>query len=119
MLNLLSVLFSLVSLGMLVPFMQLLFGKEKIAETAPQVSFSAASVLNYIKYILGILIREHGATYALAAISIIIILSIFLKNFFLYLSFRVLGPLRNRVLTRLRADLYTKILELPLGFFTE
>lgn len=119
MLNLLSVLFSLVSLGMLVPFMQLLFGKEKIAETAPQVSFSAASVLNYIKYILGILIREHGATYALAAICVIIILSIFLKNFFLYLSFRVLGPLRNRVLTRLRADLYTKILELPLGFFTE
>ncbi len=117
--NLLSVLFSLVSIGMLVPFMQLLFGKEKVVEQAPQVTFSAASVLEYIKYVLGVLIREHGPAYALGAICVIIILSIFFKNFFLYLSFRVLGPLRNRVLTRLRADLYTKILELPLGFFTE
>jgi len=117
--NLLSVLFSLVSLGMLIPFMQLLFGNEKIAEKVPQLGFSAGSVLDYIKYMLGILIRDHGPAYALGAICIIIILSIFLKNLFLYLSYRVLGPLRNRVLTRLRADLYTKILELPLGFFTE
>ncbi len=117
--NLLSILFSLVSLTMLVPFLQLLFGKEKMVEQAPTLSFSASSVLDYIKYILGILIRDHGPAYALAAICIIIITSIFFKNFFLYLSYRILGPLRNRVLTRLRADLFTKILDLPLGFFTE
>jgi ATP-binding cassette, subfamily B, bacterial MsbA len=117
--NLLSILFSLVSLTMLVPFLQLLFGNEKMVETAPALTFSASSVLEYIKYVLGILIREHGPAYALAAICIIIISSIFFKNFFLYLSYRILGPLRNRVLTRLRADLYSKILDLPLGFFTE
>ncbi len=117
--NLLSILFSLVSLTMLVPFLQLLFGKEKMVEQAPTLSFSASSVLEYIKYILGILIRDHGPAYALAAICTIIITSIFFKNFFLYLSYRILGPLRNRVLTRLRADLFTKILDLPLGFFTE
>ncbi|HVY73214.1 MAG TPA: ABC transporter ATP-binding protein [Puia sp.] len=117
--NLLSVLFSLVSIGMLVPFMQLLFGKEKTADRAPELTFSATSLLNYIKYILGVLIREHGPGYALGAICIIIIVSIFLKNMFLYLAARVLQPMRNRVLTRLRADLYSKILVLPLGFFTE
>jgi ATP-binding cassette, subfamily B, bacterial MsbA len=117
--NLLSILFSLVSLTMLVPFLQLLFGKEKIADKAPALTFSASSVLDNIKYILGILIRDHGPAYALAAICIIIISSIFFKNFFLYLSYRILGPLRNRVLTRLRADLFEKILDLPLGFFTE
>jgi subfamily B ATP-binding cassette protein MsbA len=117
--NLLSVLFSLVSLTMLVPFLQLLFGKEKMAEKMPSLSFSASSVLDYIKYNLGVLIRDHGAAYALGAICVIIILSIFFKNFFLYLSYRIMGPMRNRVLTRLRADLYSKILELPLGFFTE
>jgi ATP-binding cassette, subfamily B, bacterial MsbA len=117
--NLLSVLFSLVSLTMLVPFLQLLFGKEKMAEKMPRLSFSASSVLDYIKYNLGVLIRDHGAAYALGAICLIIILSIFFKNFFLYLSYRIMGPMRNRVLTRLRADLYSKILELPLGFFTE
>ena len=117
--NLLSILFSLVSLTMLVPFLQLLFGKEKMVDQAPTLTFSASSVLEYIKYVLGILIRDHGAVYALAAICLIIISSIFFKNFFLYLSYRILGPLRNRVLTRLRADLFEKILDLPLGFFTE
>ncbi len=117
--NLLSILFSLVSLTMLVPFLQLLFGQEKMVKQMPHLTFSASSVLEYIKYILGILIREHGPVYALGAICVIIILSIFFKNFFLYLSYRILGPMRNRVLTRLRADLFAKILDLPLGFFTE
>ncbi len=117
--NLLSILFSLVSLTMLVPFLQLLFGTAKSKVQMPHVSFSASSVLDYIKYILQTLIDNQGPVYALAAICIIIILSIFFKNFFLYLSYRILGPMRNRVLTRLRADLFTKILDLPLGFFTE
>lgn len=117
--NLLSILFSLVSLTMLVPFLQLLFGKEKMVSQMPHVTFNASSVLDYIKYILGILIRDHGPAYALAAICIIIIFSIFFKNLFLYLSLRILGPMRNRVLNRLRSDLYSKILDLPLGFFTE
>jgi subfamily B ATP-binding cassette protein MsbA len=118
-LNLLSVLFSLVSLTMLVPFLQLLFGNEKMIDQMPRVTFSASSVLDYIKYILGILIREHDKVYALGAICVIIIFSIFFKNLFLYLSLRILGPMRNRVLNRLRSDLFAKILDLPLGFFTE
>jgi ATP-binding cassette, subfamily B, bacterial MsbA len=117
--NLLSVLFSLVSLTMLVPFLQLLFGKEKRVAVMPHLSFSASSVLDSIKYILGLLIDQRGPTYALGAICVIIIVSIFLKNTFYYLGYRVLAPMRNSVLTRIRADLYSKILVLPLGFFTE
>ncbi len=117
--NLLSVLFSLVSLTMLVPFLQLLFGKEKRVQAMPHLSFSSSSLLDSIKYVLGMLIDKHGPSYALAAICAIIIVSIFLKNLFYYLGYRVLAPMRNGVLTRLRADLYSKILVLPLGFFTE
>lgn len=117
--NLLSILFSLVSLTMLAPFLQLLFGKEKLVDVKPDFQLSASGILNYIKYYLSHLIRAHSEVYALGAICIIIIITIFLKNLFLYLSYRVLGPLRNRVMLRLRADLYSKILDLPIGFFTE
>ncbi len=119
--NLLSIIFSLVSLTMLAPFLQLLFGKEKLLDTAPVFHFTANGVLEYLKYFLGSLIREHhdNKAYALGFICIIIVLSIFLKNFFFYFGLRTLGPMRNRIMTRVRADLYTKILELPLGFFTE
>jgi subfamily B ATP-binding cassette protein MsbA len=117
--NLLSIVFSLVSLAMLGPFLQLLFGKEKLQDLKPVFSFSASGILEYLKYILSTLIRQHNEVYALAAICVIIIISIFLKNAFLYLSYRMLIPMRNYVMTRLRADLYSKILDLPISFFTE
>jgi subfamily B ATP-binding cassette protein MsbA len=117
--NLLSIIFSLVSLAMLAPFLQLLFGKEKLINAKPGFTFSANGILDYLKYYLSSLIREHNEVYALGAICVIIIISILFKNLFLYLSYRVLAPLRNRVMQRLRADLYSKILDLPIGYFTE
>jgi subfamily B ATP-binding cassette protein MsbA len=117
--NLLSILFSLVSLAMLAPFLQLLFAKDKLPVVKPEFKFSANGVLESLKYFLSQLISEHNAVYALGFICIIIIVSIFFKNVFLYLSYRVLAPMRNHVMTRLRADMYVKILDLPIGYFTE
>src|ERR1700754_3280757 len=93
--NLLSILFSLVSLAMLAPFLQLLFGKEDGVKVKPPITFSAESILNYLKYILTKLIDEHDKVYALGFICVIIIIAIFLKNVFHYLSYRVLAPMRN------------------------
>ena len=104
---------------MLGPFLQLLFYKEKLMDTVPTFRFSANGILNYFKYYLSTLIREHNELYALGAICIIIIISIFFKNLFIYLAYRVLGPMRNRIMQRLRTDLYSKILVLPIGYFTE
>ncbi len=117
--NLLAVLFSLVSLALIAPFLKMLFGMEKLMETEPEFSISANGFLNYIKYYISDLIRTHDAQYALGAICVLIICGIFLKNLFIYLSYRLLAPMRNLVLQRLRADLFSKILELPIGYFTE
>ena len=117
--NLLSILFSLVSLAMLAPFLQMLFGKEKLMSVQPVWSFSASGILDFLKYTISQLISQHDEVYALAAICVIIVISIFFKNLFTYLSFRVLAPMRNYVMTKLRSDLYAKILELPIGYFTE
>jgi len=55
--NLLSILFSLVSLAMLAPFLQLLFGREQLKDAAPQFSFSASGILDYLKFLISRLIR--------------------------------------------------------------
>ena len=119
--NLLSVLFSLVSLTMLVPFLQLLVRKrESCRITCPRLTFSASSVLDYIKYILEC--HDPGAWHLPMRWEPFVSSSsfpFFLKIFFSICPYRILGPMRNRVLNRLRADLYSKILDLPLGFFTE
>ena len=117
--NLFSIVFSLVSLTMLGPFMELLFIKNVHYDAKPDFVFSANGMLDQLKYQLSRLIEEHDQVYALGAICIGIIVAILLKNFFLYLSFRVLIPVRNHVMTRLRADLYSKILYLPISYFTE
>jgi len=118
--NLLSVVFSLFSLAMLAPFLQLLFRKEELLDSQPEFSFSASGLLNAFKYYLSELIRRHDSEiYALGAICVFIIIAIFFKNLFIYLSYRILAPIRNRVMKRLRADLYNKILHLPIGYFTE
>jgi len=117
--NLLSIVFSLVSLAMLAPFLQLLFGLEKLMIEKPVFEWTASSVLDQLKYQLSELINQNGPVAALAAICITVIVSIFFKNLFLYLGLRMLTPMRNHVMTKLRGELYSKILSLPIGYFTE
>ena len=104
---------------MLGPFMELLFIKNVHYDTKPEFVFSANGILDQLKFQLSRMIEDHNQVYALGAICIGIIIAILMKNFFLYLSFRVLIPVRNHVMTRLRADLYSKILYLPISYFTE
>lgn len=117
--NLLATIFSVVSLAMLAPFLQLLFGSEKLITEKPILKFSAESVLLNIKYLISYIILHHDKLYALGFICLVIISAIFLKNLFTYLSYRVLTPIRTSVMKRLREDMYNKILELPIGYFTE
>lgn len=116
---LLSILFSMVSLAMLAPFLKLLFNKENLVLQAPEAIRSASDLLSFLMYQISTLIVNNGTESALAFICLIIISAILLKNIFLYLSYRILAPMRNGVLTRLRGDLYDKVLQLPVGFFTE
>lgn len=109
----------MVSLSMLAPFLQILFGKEQTVTVKPEWSFSAEGVLQQVRFAISDIIVQNGALTALAFICGVIITTILLKNTFLYLSFRFLAPMRNGVMTRLRGDLYDKVLQLPVGYFTE
>jgi len=120
--NLLSVLFSLVSLAMLAPFLQMLFDPQLPQPVKPAIALSLTGIsglMDWLKYAIGVLIVSKGKIYALGAICLMIVTAVFFKNLFTYLSFRVLAPMRNYVMTKLRADLYTKLLELPIGYFSE
>jgi subfamily B ATP-binding cassette protein MsbA len=117
--NLLSIIFSLVSLAMLAPFLDLLFSKEAPLTVRPEPVFSSEGLMDQLKYGLSYLIIHYGHAKALIAICIAIIISILFKNLFLYLSYRMLIPLRNRIMTNFREDLYDKILVLPVSYFTD
>lgn len=111
---LLSIFFSVLSLGMLFPFLQLLFGVN--SRTAPA---QGHQFMERVNAELTDLIRQGNDVKALGIICMLIVLSILLKNVFLYLSLRTLGPIKHTIVNRLRTELYDKILRLPIGYFSE
>ncbi len=100
---------------MLFPFLQLLFGVN--AATITTVKSNAA--MQWINNYLTNLIQSGDSFFALSIVCVMIVLSIFLKNLFLYFSMRTLGPVKNSITNRLRREMYEKILSLPISYFTE
>lgn len=118
-LNLLSAAFSLVSLTLLAPFLALIFGLEEGGGLVG-TRFSIGEVTDSFYTYLGELVRsDAGKVKALGLICGILIIAILLKNVFLYLSLYVLAPIRNRIINDMRTDMFGKILQLPVGFFTD
>jgi subfamily B ATP-binding cassette protein MsbA len=120
----LSVAFSIISVGMLMPFLELIFNGDKSAmgdltkeSNNPDIKYIRDALVNRINNNNGN--KTNGLLNTLGLICILIVVSIFLKNLFLYLSYYVLNPMKNGIVNRLRSDLYHKILHLPIGYFTE
>lgn len=76
-------------------------------------------IIHWIKEQLDHLINTGSTFHALGMVCILIIISIALKNLFLYLSYRTMGPIKNGIVNKFRVALYDKILQLPIGYFTE
>lgn len=112
---LLSILFSIVSFGMLAPFFDLIFNGDNSRLTKPADN----TAMETIRQVLLNRVDQLTPVTTLGIICFIILLSIAFKNLFLYFSFYILNPMKNRIIYRLRADIYQKVLTLPIGYFTE
>ncbi len=127
LLNLLYIGFSLFSLTMVIPVMQLLFGEksdsyEEMAEKAPaSFEFSASALEEYLQHFLARIIvnSDNGRFDALYYVCLAIVVLFFLKGLTLYLSKYVLAAIRSNVVRDLRAKAYTKALWLPMEFHSE
>lgn len=116
----LSVLFTTLTLSMINPFLEIIFEKTKPVTSNPGFVLSKEGISNYFAYWMTDFIASHGndKAWGLVFVCIILICTTFLKNLFLYLSKYILNPLRNGILRNIRKDMFAKIIELPIGFFT-
>jgi len=110
--TLLAAVFSLFAVGMLSPFMNLIFNANTNTNT---IQSNSIGQLKY--YLQPIIDRDKLA--GLAVICCIIVVTTLLKNVFLYLSYYISTPMRNAILSDFRIRLYDKILKLPISFFSE
>jgi ATP-binding cassette, subfamily B, bacterial MsbA len=119
--TLLSILFSIVSIGMLMPFLQLIFTdpRPECINCSGIGKVSSNQLIQFINEYLGNSIKTQGKIHTLGIICLLMVGFIVLKNLFLYFSYYVLNPLKNTIVNQLREDLYDKVLKLPIGFFNE
>lgn len=118
-LNLLSALFSLVSLALLTPFLMLIFegpGGSKVFTSRFQI---AGLTDGFFDHLTKLVATNEGKGQALLLICAVLITAILLKNLFLYAALYVLSPIRNRIVNDMRSDMFGKILHLPVGYFSE
>lgn len=123
--NVLSVLFSVFSIALLFPFLQVLFSNdnskltELIAKGKPAFSFSTNAILDTINYTLAQNTLDHGKGHVLSLICIFIIVTFVFKNLFRYLAMYSLSPIRNGVVKDIRNKIFKKTLDLPLSYYSE
>ncbi|MBE6319592.1 MAG: ABC transporter ATP-binding protein [Bacteroidales bacterium] len=123
--NVLSTILSLFSFATIIPVLQILFGLSE-AEVVYMPLSSAATMqemLNVLKnnlyYFLQAQIDTNGAQHVLLLLGACLVLLTGFKCLTAWLANYFMVPIRTGVLRDLRAQLYKKVVSLPIGFFTE
>jgi len=118
--NILMVIFSIFSIALFIPFLNILLGEEDLVTEEPAFSyFDIDSYIDYFSYYSSQIIVEHGQTKALGFVLSILLLAYLLRNIFRYLSLFFITPARNNIVRDIRKQMFEKALVLPIGFFSE
>ncbi len=121
--NILYALFSTLSFLVLMPLLQVIFNPEKaITITSKPVYQGIGKVMAYFKESMGYYIHQvagEDKSKALMIVIALVIFTFFFKNIFNYLAMYFITFLRNGVLKDVRNDLYKKVVELPISYFSE
>ena len=117
--NIFSVIFSLFSLTMVIPFLGILFETQEKVYNPPPFSLNSISIKENFYAVVTSIMDEKGKIEALLFICILILITFFLKNLFRYLALFFLTPIRNGVVHNMRNDLHKKIISLNLPFFSK
>lgn len=117
--QLLYAFFSIFTLTLLVPFLQVLFHQVETVAVRPAFSFSPQYLIDTFYYLMGTVIERHGQASALLFIAGTMVLLSLLSNLSRYAGMYWLSHIRSGILSNLRDDFYRKLIRLPLAFYTE
>lgn len=120
--NILYAVFSALSFVALMPMMTVLFKETDKVITKP-VYTGIFDIGNYFEdsmsYFISTSTAERGSMYTLSIMIAVIISMFLLKNLFNYWAMYFITFLRNGVLKDIRNEMYRKIVDLPLSFYSE
>jgi subfamily B ATP-binding cassette protein MsbA len=115
--NVLTVVFSLFSFALLIPFLNLLFGINELVTEKPEFGMSTDAFLKYLNYYISDIILNEGKIQALVYICAIILSAFFLRNFARFMAMYFMANVRIGAVKGMRNDIFGKLLILPLSFY--
>jgi ATP-binding cassette, subfamily B, bacterial MsbA len=113
--NILNAIFSLFTFFSVVPFLYILF---KVDQECPSKTVSTNSLWIWISSSLDQFIAQYGQGTALTLMCLCIVVLALLKNIVNYISLLSIAKLRTAVSRDLRKKLFTKILDMPVAYFS-
>ncbi|WP_302614262.1 ABC transporter transmembrane domain-containing protein, partial [uncultured Phocaeicola sp.] len=122
LLNLLSAVFNIFSFTLLIPILQILFKiDQRIYSFIPWDSDMGIKeiAINNFYYSVSRMIETHGASGTLLFLGLFLAFMTLLKTSCYFASSAVMIPLRTGVVRDIRIMVYSKVMRLPLRFFSE
>src|SRR5690606_1927526 len=121
--NILYALIGTVGMVFIMPVLSVLFdeNKKEIIELPKYESFFSAlgNWKEYITYYVNQFSDEYGVQYGLMFTVGIVLITFLLKNLANYLALQNLTKLKNGVLRDLREKMFSKIISLPVSYYSE
>ncbi len=114
--NILMAFCMVISIPVIIPFFQILFGRVK--PSAAEVPFSLSNLQSWLEYVFGRMVRLYSEEGALLIVCITFVGIFFLKNMFRYLSLVFMAQVRNGIVRDVRNAVFKKYMHLPLAYFT-
>lgn len=114
-----SIIFGALNFTLLMPLLDVLFSANATVTVTrlPEFTLSMSYVKAFFQHYYIVIAESHGKFAALEVICGIITASVFLANFFRYMSQRVLTRMRTWVVYKLKKLLFEKLSTLHIGFF--
>ena len=123
--NILSTVLSLFSFATIIPMLRLLFGISdvnsqyiELVASMPLKDYVEAARGN-LYWWMGQMVEQHGAGMVLMMLGLFLVVTTGLKCLCAWLANFFIVPIRTGVLRDLRQQLYNKVTQLPIGYFTE
>jgi len=105
---------AVVSIGLLMPVLNVLFLEGGAAAALSGTGFFSGLLNSALK-----LIDSGDKASVLGMVCGIVVASTLLKNLFTFLSISILIPVRHAIVCKLRDDMFSKLLSMPIGYFSE
>ena len=118
--NLLAAFLTLFSFALIIPILEMLFGlNTQTYEFMPWTAskLDAVAVNNFYYYVQCI-IERYGSSAALASIALALVVMTALKTGSAYMSAFFMIPIRTGIVRDIRNQIYSKIVSLPIAFFS-